>query len=87
MDSFARTDRYRPKGYDWETWLDGRKHTLVQGTEKERLAGKADFSIEIRHFQQMALGHARKKGIFLKTQVGGDSGTENIIEIKAIREN
>ena len=55
--------------YPWREWLDGEQHVLHRGTEAQRLAGKADFSITAAKFRSATLGFAWRHYLIVSTSV------------------
>ena len=81
LDKWSFTSRYRRKNYNWKGWFNGKPWRLTRGTPEERLQGDADFSIDIRNFQSMAIHNAEKKGLELWTEIVD----ENTIVVQALR--
>lgn len=79
---FSGADRFLPK-YDWGKWADGRSHPLRMGTDKERKAGTADFSIPVRSFQQLVYGYARRRGWKARTE--RDKADTGMVHIRITR--
>ncbi len=63
--------RDRASNYDWDLWLDGRVHELIDGE---------DFTVHLNSIRSMAFTRAKKIGVPIVTR-----STENGLAIQAIR--
>ena len=63
--------RDRASNYNWDLWLDGRVHELVDGE---------DFTVELASIRVMAFARAKKLGVPIATR-----STDNGLAIQAMR--
>ena len=63
--------RGRASNYNWDLWLDGRVHELIDGE---------DFTVELTSIRAMAFARAKKLGVPIATRC-----TENGLAVQALR--
>ena len=63
--------RGRASNYNWDLWLDGRVHELIDGE---------DFTVELTSIRAMAFARAKKLGVPIATR-----STDNGLAIQAMR--
>ena len=63
--------RDRASNYNWDLWLDGRVHELIEGE---------DFTVELASIRAMAVARAKKLGVPISTR-----STDNGLAIQAMR--
>jgi len=63
--------RDRASNYNWDLWLDGRVHELIDGE---------DFTVELASIRAMAFARAKKLGVPIATR-----STDNGLAVQALR--
>ncbi len=63
--------RDRASNYNWDLWLDGRVHELVDGE---------DFTVKLASIRAMAFARAKQLGVPLATR-----STDNGLAVQALR--
>jgi len=63
--------RDRASNYNWDLWLDGRVHELVDGE---------DFTVKLSSIRAMAFARAKKLGVPIATR-----STDNGLAVQALR--
>ena len=63
--------RDRASNYNWDLWLDGRVHELIDGE---------DFTVKLSSIRAMAFARAKKLGVPIATRC-----TDNGLAIQAMR--